>query len=207
MRTLVLAALLCSSTATAQGLPDSEHTDETVRWLAVGFIAEAGWADPKHAKAEKDHRAIFHVLRRRWPVMQKRRPDRYAHFVNVVQGYVAAFDPRTEKGQRVRWLLSLQGRDPDAEPAGWPRDKANWNVHRVWWRQALERAENCIRGRRCRDPYPRAWHWGGDMDVPKRCMVELPNVGTFNTFYGLDHDCRRDAIRRRARQRAKRRAS
>ena len=193
MRTLVFATLLSASTATAQGLPESERTAETKWWLAVGFIAEAGWADPKHEEAKNDHKAIFHVLRRRWPVMRKRRPKRYARFVDVVQSYVAAFDGRTEKGQRVRWLLSLQGRDPDVEPAGWPSHKAKWSIHRKWWREALERADNCMHGSQCEDLYPTAWHWGGDMDVPKRCMVKLDNRGTLNTFYGINMECRRRA--------------
>ena len=195
MRSLTLAlVLLWSSAASASGLPESERTAEAKRWLAVAFIAEAGWADPKHAQAEADHRGIYHVLRRRWQRLKKRFPK--LTFVKMVQNYVAAFDSRTEKAGRVRWLLSLQP-GSDREPAGWPAHKAKWSVHRVWWEQAQERAARCIDGGRCRDPYPHAWHWGGDMDIPRACMVELRNVGTLNTFYSIDMDCRRKAIRRK----------
>lgn len=190
MRSLTLVLLWCSGTACAQWLPDTERDDETIRWLAVAFIAEAGWADPKHAQAEADHRGIYHVLRRRWQRLQRRYSK--LTFLKMVQTYVAAFDYRTEKAGRVRWLLSLRSKDPNAEPAGWPRQKASWEVHRVWWLAALERARHCVEGSRlkCRDPYPRAWHWGGDMDIPKGCMVKLCNVGTFNTFYSIDRACR-----------------
>lgn len=185
--------MLWASTAGAGGgaLPPDQVNDVTTRWLAVAMVAEAGWL------AEADHRAIYHVLRRRWPRLQKRRPKRYSDFVSVVQGYVAAMDPRTSKGGRVRWLLQLELGREDA-PTGWP-ERANWEKHRVWWVRTVERARDCIAGRRCRDPYKgQALHWGGDMDSPSGCMVELPNAGTANTFYSVDVECARK--RRRGRR-------
>lgn len=196
MRALALAAvLLWCSTARGADLPEAERTADAKRWLAVAFIAEAGWADPKHVKAKRDHRAIYHVLKRRWQRMHKNFPR--LTFLRMVQGYVAAFDSRTEKGGRVRWLLSLQPGRVTA-PAGWPA-KASWPRHKVWWDAALERATRCVDGGHCPDPYPEAWNWGGDMDAPSACMVELPNVGTYNTFYGTDMACRRRVIRARRR--------
>lgn len=171
-----------------------QQPENEKRWLAVAFVAEAGWADPGHRKAEADHRAIYHVLNRRWARMKKRWPSRYGQFVSVVQAYVAAMDPRTQKQGRVRWLLALSQQSPQdaVPPAGWPITRARWSLHRQWWGQALQRAERCLRGRRCRDPYRgRAYHWGGDMDLPRRCMVELPNAGTYNTFYTVSVDCKR----------------
>lgn len=193
---ILVVAMLWSSIAHADDLPEAERTAEAKRWLAVAFIAEAGWADPKHAQAKADHRGIYHVLKRRWQRRHKQVPK--LRFIRAVQNYVAAFDPRTAKGGRVRWLLSLQpGRV--APPAGWP-PKLNWPKHQVWWVQAQERAARCIDGGRCPDPYPLAWHWGGDMDSPSSCMIELPNVGTYNTFYNLDLPCMRKLRARRARR-------
>lgn len=192
---LVLAALLVAlwcSPGLAQ-VPEDQRTEATARWLAVAFVAEAGWADPRHREAAKDHRAIFHVLRKRWPQMAKRWPKRFPTFLSVIQVYVAAFDSRTPKAGRVRWLLALSepGRPP-GPPRGWPAERARWEHHRVWWAEALERANRCLRGERCRDPYRgRALHWGGAMDPPSGCMVKLPDAGTLNTFYGVDADCRR----------------
>ena len=171
-----------------------EPSDQARRLLAVAFVAEAGWAPPRRPKAEADHRAIFHVLKNRWRNMRKRWPKKYGEFSSVVQVYVAAMDPRTKKGGRVRWLLALStpGAGADGPPAGWPVAHARWARHRVWWRDALERAERCLYGGRCRDPYRgKALHWGGAMDPPRGCMVELPNVGTYNTFYAVDTTCRR----------------
>jgi hypothetical protein len=185
-----------------QAREDGQWLGAEKRWLAVAFVAEAGWADPGHRKAEADHRAIFHVLKRRWQRMKRRWPSRYGQFVTVVQAYVAAMDPRTAKRGRVRWLLALAQQSPQdtVPPAGWPISRARWSRHRQWWGQALERAEGCLQGRRCRDPYlGRAYHWGGDMDLPRRCMVELPNAGTYNTFYTVSAACkRRQWARRRA---------
>lgn len=179
--------LLCS---VAGQLPPPERTEETIRWLAVAMVAEAGWADPSHEKAEADHRAIYHVLRRRWPRLQKRWPHLYPRFVDVVQAYVAAFDPRTPKGGRVRWLMRLKP-GMTASPEGWP-DNARWHLHRVWWAAAVARATRCVRGEGCRDPHRgKALHWGGGMDKPTGCMVALPNAGTFNTFYAVERDCTR----------------
>ena len=198
MRPLMLAALLLwTSTAHAVELPESQRTDDAKRWLAVAFIAEAGWANERHQDAKADHRAIFHVLARRWARVVEHHPR--LTFERMIQNYVAAFDSRTVKGTRVRWLLSLQpGRAQ--EPAGWPQH-LSWPRHRVWWVQAQERAARCIDGGACRNPYPKAEHWGGRMDIPKGCMVELPNVGTYNTFYRLDWDCirRRRALRKTTR--------
>jgi hypothetical protein len=196
---IALAVWLAQCTGASAQAPESEQS-EAARWLAVAFVAEAGWADPKHAKAEADHRAIFHVLRRRWGQMRRRWPKIYPRFVDVLQAYVAAFDPRTEKGQRVRWLLALvQHDDLELPPASWPEANARWDVHRPWWEAALERAEGCLAGRRCPDPYRgRALHWGGAMDAPRGCMRELPNPGlTFNTFYAVDTQCARTRNRRK----------
>ena len=156
-------------------------------------MAEAGWGGPGHPKGRADHRAIFHVLKNRWPRMRNQHPRRFPRFLDVVQNYVAAMDPRTPKGGRVRWLLALQEHQRlDTPPTGWPEQKARWKVHRGLWEQALERAQRCLHGRGCGDPYAgRALHWGGAMDKPKGCMVELPNVGTNNTFYGIDPECQR----------------
>ena len=192
-----------SSTAVARPkLPESERTADAIRWLAVAFIAEAGWADPKHREARADHRGVFHVLRRRWSRAVKRWPN--LTFVHMVQNYVAAFDSRTQKGGRVRWLLSLQP-GSDRPPAGWP-SRSPWPPHLRWWKQAQKRAARCINGGHCPDPYPTAWNWGGDMDMPSTCMVELPNVGTANTFYTLDLVCRRAAIAKRVAAAKKRRS-
>ncbi len=196
MRRLILSLAvvgMLAGGAQADGLPVEERGADTTRWLAVAFVAEAGWADPKHQKAEADHRAIFHVLKRRWSRLRKRWPKRFERFVDVLKNYVAALDPRTTKGTRVRWLHALHGHmDMTVAPAGWPQERARWSVHREWWKAALLRARRCTSGRECRDPYRgRALHWGGAMDVPRGCMVELPNAGTFNTFYRLDRDCRR----------------
>ncbi len=170
--------------------------DDVRRWLAVAFIAEAGWADRKRRKAEADHRGVFHVLRGRFTRMNRRLPKRYPTFLSVVQGYVAAFDTRTPKGGRVRWLLALAFGGRTGEPAGWPAD-VRWDVHQRWWEATLERAGRCLAGR-CKDPYRgKARHWGGAMDSPQGCMRELPNVGTYNTFYSVDLECRRRVMRRK----------
>jgi hypothetical protein len=193
MRRLILSFLalgMLASAARAEGLPPDQQTEEAIRWLAVAFVAEAGWAPPDRPKAKADHRGIFHVLKKRWPRLRRRWPKRYASFVDVVQGYVAAMDPRTEKGGRVRWLLQLELGREDA-PRGWP-GRANWERHRVWWKAAVRRSRNCIEGRRCPDPYRgQALHWGGGMDSPQGCMVKLPNAGTLNTFYAVDRGCKR----------------
>lgn len=184
---IIVTLMLWSSAARGADLPEAERTEDAKRWLAVAFIAEAGW------KAEVDHRGIYHVIKRRWQRRVKVKPK--LRFVRSVQLYVAAFDPRTEQGGRVQWLLSLQpGRE--APPAGWPK-KLSWPKYRVWWKAAQERATRCIDGGRCKDPYPRAWHWGGTIDAPSECMIALPNVGTYNTFYDLDLACRRKSIRKR----------
>lgn len=169
-------------------VPASENNDDTARWLAVAFIAEAGWL------AEKDHRGIFHVMRKRWPKLRKRFPKQYPRFVDVIHEYVAAFDSRTKRA-RTRWLLSLHGRPQHEAPAGWPSN-VSWPRHLRYWRAAVRRAHNCLDGIACRDPYPRSLHWGGDMDKPQGCMVKLDNVGTDNTFYRVDLDCKRSSLRR-----------
>lgn len=200
MRYLALLLTLVATPAFAQekyAVPIEHRTDEVSTWLAVAFIAEAGWADPKHAKGEADHRAIYHVLRWRWLNVF---PEK--DFVKVISSYVAAFDPRGSKGTRVRWLVSLIGKEPGAAPVGWPHEKASWELHRKWWLQAQARAKRCMAGR-CADPYKgMARHWGGGMDVPSVCMRPLPNAGTFNTFFSVDYACvreRRRALREAAR--------
>lgn len=196
MRVLAFCALLLwPSTVCGYNLPEAQRTADAKRWLAVAFIAEAGWADPKHVKAKKDHRGFYHVLKRRWRARVKNQPK--WTFTLQVQHYVAAFDPRTKKGTRVRWLLSLQP-GSSREPAGWPQ-KASWSRHSVWWVAAQERAARCIDGGHCPDPYPQAWHWGGFVDIPRECMIPLTNVGTYNTFYAINIPCRRRVIRARRR--------
>jgi len=208
MRRLILSFLalgILASSARAE-LPPEERTAETRRWLAVAMVAEAGWAPPDRPKAAADHRAIFHVLKNRWPRLRKRWPKLYPHFADVVQGYVAAFDPRTEKGGRVRWLLRLRPGIVEA-PVGWP-GRANWKRHRVWWEAVVQRAGDCMEGRRCRDPYRgQALHWGATFDAPRGCMVPLPNAGTLNVFYTVSMECkkkRRDDMKRRGRPRGRR---
>ncbi len=189
LRAAIAFVLLFSSSARAD-IPAEERTPETRRWLAVAMVAEAGWAPPNKPRAEADHRAIFHVLALRWPRLQKRWPKRYDSFLSVVRAYVAAMDPRTERGGRVRWLLRLEP-DMVEAPTGWP-DRANWRRHRVWWERVVERAGNCLEGVKCPDPYRgQALHWGGAMDSPQGCMVQLENAGTLNTFYTVDMDCKR----------------
>ncbi len=191
MRILIFVLALAWTTPTAaQGLPKSAQTAKAKRWLAVAFIAEAGWL------AKMDHRGIYHVLRHRWQSRVKRYPG--LTFTRMVQNYVAAFDSRTEKGGRVRWLLSLRSGEA-REPAGWPR-AASWPKHLVWWRAAQVRAARCVDGGRCPNPYRRARHWGSTTDIPGKCMIKLPNVGTANTFYSVDMACRRNTIRKQRRQ-------
>ena len=201
MRLIIFTAvMLCTPVVRAGALPETERTGETQAALAMAFVAEAGWADPKNPEAKADHRAIYHVLLNRWPALSKRYPERYERFVDVVRAYVAALDPRTEKGRRVRWLRALSAGEYGigAPPTGWPVEHARWDVHRVWWEQALARAKDCMHGRRCQDPYGgRALHWGGAMDRPRGCMVRLPNRGTLNTFYAVDSKCRRRRERHR----------
>jgi hypothetical protein len=192
MRSLgcLLVFLAVCSSAGAQ-VPESERTPDTERWLGVAFVAEAGWGDARHRGAIKDHKAIFHVLRGRWE------RAREGTFLNLVKGYVAAFDPRTPKSGRVRWLLALADSDASGPPEGWPQHKASWDRHRVWWAEAMQRARDCLRGVRCKDPYNgRARHWGGRMDKPSSCMRPLPNAGTYNTFYSVDLKCARQRRRR-----------
>lgn len=203
---LSLAAVVMFVTgARAQDPPKQDQS--SVRLLAMAFVAEAGWADPRHEKAKRDHTAIFHVLKRRWSRLRERYPTVYPRFDDMVRSYVAALDPRTEKGRRVRWLQSLSSpeRANGEPPVAWPSN-LSWPAHRVWWLQALERASNCLAGQRCRDPYRgRALHWGGGngLDPPQGCMVELPNRGTYNTFYAVGVDCKKK--RRRAAATARRR--
>ena len=186
-----LALVMWASVAHAQGLPEEDRDPDTVRWLA--FVAEAGWAPPERPKGEVDHRAIFHALANRWPQLQRRNARYFARFKAVVRSYVAAMDPRTEKGARVRWLLRLLRLHPGIikAPLGWP-DRANWAKHRVWWEAAVARAEACMAGRDCPDPYEgRALHWGSTADGPQGCMVALPNAGTLNVFYRVSMECKR----------------
>lgn len=197
-QTLSLAAVVMFVTGASAQDP-LKQDPPIVRLLAMAFVAEAGWADHRHKKAKRDHRAIFHVLKRRWSRMRDRYPTVYPRFDDMVRSYVAALDPRTKKGWRVRWLQSLSSphRKSGEAPVGWPA-RLSWPAHRVWWLQAQERARNCLAGQRCPDPYRgRALHFGGDMDVPSECLVELANRGTYNTFYAVDMDCRRRVLRRR----------
>ena len=194
-RLALVLTLLISNTVRA--LPETERTDDTKLWLAVAFVAEAGWAGQNKPKAEADHRGIFHVLKNRWPRLKRRFPKRFPRYVDVVQAYVAALDPRT-KGKRVRWLLRM-GLDPTQAPAYWPA-KVKWSVHKPLWIRALQRAQDCLAGTpgKCRDPYKgKALHWGGEMDRPTECMVLLPNAGTYNDFYGVDTECTRDRRQKR----------
>ena len=197
---LVAIALIltCSSTAHANALPEDQRTNDTARWLAVAFVAEAGWAPPRKPEAEADHRAVYHVLKRRWSFRVERGYKR--PFVYMVQHYIAAFDPRTEKAGRVRWLLSLSTGE-DHTPVGWPV-KLSWEAHKPFWLAAQARAHRCIAGK-CADPYKgKALHWGSDHDRPTTCMVLLPNAGTLNRFYAVDTKCTRRVRRNRAKGRA-----
>lgn len=202
---LLAAALVLSLASVARGddfLPITERTPETARWLAVAFVAEAGWGAGKRKKAKMaraDHQAIFHVLKNRYPHLRKQYPRVYTSFLRVVQNYVAALDPRTPKGARVRWLRALTGyakNDFRRPPAGWPA-KYDWGErYSYYWLAVYQRALDCLYGQ-CGDPYyGGALHWGGAMDAPKGCMYELPNMGTHNTFYGIDMDCRRRRARK-----------
>lgn len=189
MRTLIfLTAFLVSVQAVAHGLPIEERTDATKRWLAVAMVAEAGW------EAEADHRGIFHALKNRFRRLTRRFPKRYPTYLSVVRAYVAAFDPRTKKGGRVRWLMALtQPGRPPGPPKGWPVDRARWDRHTHLWGNVRRLAAQCVDGGRCRDPYKgQAVHWGGaGLDKPQGCMVALPNAGTRNVFYRVDRDCKR----------------
>ena len=192
-----LALVMWASVAHAQGLPEEDRDPDTVRWLAVAFVAEAGWAPPERPKGEVDHRAIFHALANRWPQLQRRNARYFARFKAVVRSYVAAMDPRTEKGARVRWLLRLRPGMIKA-PMGWP-DRARWDVHRVLWDAVVARAQRCVDGVDCADPYKgKAYHWGSTADGPQGCMVALPNAGTLNTYYFVDMDCKRRRRRRKS---------
>lgn len=183
-----IALALAAAVFAARALADAPPLD---RLLAVAFVAEAGWADPRHAMAEADHRAIFHVLRKQ--AGMQARP-----FEVVVSEYVTALSDRAPDNDRTCWLNALLVHEGDEPPACWPNGRASWPRHLGWWRAAVARAERCLSRRGCRDPYRgQAVHWGGDMDPAKGCMVALPNAGTLNTFYAVDRECvrRREAAK------------
>jgi hypothetical protein len=186
LMTVIVAVIIgsmvtkCAAPAEASTfLPPAQFTPRTRVWLARAMVSEAGW------KAELDHAGISHILYRRWKNMRKRWPD--MTFEHVIRAYCAGFYVKERSlTPRQRWIQQLI--PSPRQPKDWPAKKASWKVHMPLWKAAWDRAGRFGAGK-LRDPCRgRAWHWGGEIDLPlakQKRLVEVDCGNTRNTFYTL----------------------
>lgn len=155
-------------------IPVEQFDGRTHVWTARAMIAEGGW------QSGNDHIAVAFVFSRRWKAMQKRWPD--LRFLDVVFRYSKGLGAnRREYKKRQIWIRALS--PSMLQPAGWPADKASWPKHKALWAKTLDRARLWSEGRLLDPCRGLAFHFGGDMDVPKANMIAIECNDTANTFY------------------------
>jgi hypothetical protein len=140
------------------------------------MVAEAGW------KAETDHIAIAYVLARRWEAMKGRYPK--IRFLDMIRAYCAGLEPTNRTPTpRQKWVrsLSLDMSTPD----NWPSEHVSWERHKKFWKAALNRSDQWVRGKLVDPCNGEAWHWGGSMDIPGKELYPVDCGETLNVFYGI----------------------
>ena len=160
---IALALLLCSSRALAQ------YGSDTV-WLARCMVNEAGfWA-------VNDHLALATVLKKHASRLR-------VSMAEIVQMYCGGLRPNKKHSRRHRWILEIDARG--AEPKHWIASDGKWKWYRDQWYTVLILANLALHPE-AHDPCGgRAAHWGGDMDMPSKSLVEIDCGSTLNHFYAM----------------------
>ena len=177
-------------------LPSEQWDWHTHKWLARGFVGEAGWA------SKDDHIGIANVLRRRWMQLTKNQPQLKYQFIDVAREYMRGMSKhRSSFTDRTMWVRSLPYQMPSTDapmaaqlldlgwagmsrqieaPTAWPR-KLQWHSYTKKWDDVLALAQDW-QDWKYPDKCPEAMHWGSPQGYGHGW--EVVDCGdTLNIFY------------------------
>jgi hypothetical protein len=166
-RTMIGAAMIASTVATASLADERTQRDIDATAIARVCLSEAGW------DITDDCAGIVSVLRNRQTALRMR----------TISGTAAAYSTRAFAKDRVgrrAWIPWVA--DTDDAPPHWPSN-VSWPVHRDKWNALVEHAHELLdRPSLCAD----AHHWGGAMDTwraERAGWSQVPCGNTRNLFW------------------------